>query len=115
MTPSVPPDSSRRSRLEEVLGEYMQRLDRGEAVDREQFLARHPEWAEELRSDPDAVPRPDPGEAPVHEPLEVIEVARAEVAPAVHQGAGVGQVAVVVPVHPPLDPGQEATPPVLVV
>jgi WD40 repeat protein/serine/threonine protein kinase len=50
MTLSVPPDSSRRSRLEEVLGEYMQRLDRGEAVDREQFLARHPEWAEELRS-----------------------------------------------------------------
>src|SRR5262245_4309245 len=50
MTPSVPPDSTRRSRLEEVLGEYMERLDRGEAVDREQFLARHPEWAEELRS-----------------------------------------------------------------
>jgi WD40 repeat protein len=50
MTLSVPPDSSRRSLLEEVLGEYMQRLDRGEAVDREQFLARHPEWAEELRS-----------------------------------------------------------------
>jgi WD40 repeat protein len=28
----------------------MQRVDRGEAVDREQFLARHSEWAEELRS-----------------------------------------------------------------
>src|SRR5262245_36533189 len=50
MSLSVPPDSSRESLLEEVLGEYMQRLDRGEAVDREQFLARHPEWAEELRS-----------------------------------------------------------------
>jgi len=35
MTPSVPPDSTRRSRREEVLGEYMERLDRGEAVDRE--------------------------------------------------------------------------------
>ncbi len=50
MTPSVPPDSSRPSLPEEVLGEYLQRLDSGEAVDREQFLARHPEWAEELRS-----------------------------------------------------------------
>ena len=50
MTLSVPPDSPRRSLLEEVLAEYMQLLDRGEAVDREQFLARHPEWAEELRS-----------------------------------------------------------------
>jgi WD40 repeat protein len=50
MTQSVPPGPSRPSLLEEVLGEYMQRLDRGEAVDREQFLARHPEWAEELRS-----------------------------------------------------------------
>src|SRR5262249_42473185 len=33
-----------------VLGEYMQRLDRGEAVDREEFLARYPELAEELRA-----------------------------------------------------------------
>src|SRR5439155_23518114 len=50
MTPSRPPDSSRPGLLEEVLGEYMQCLDRGEAVDREQLLARHPELAEELRS-----------------------------------------------------------------
>src|SRR5260370_29457739 len=50
MTLPVPPDSSRRSLPEEALEEYMQRLDRGEAVDREQFLARHPECAEELRS-----------------------------------------------------------------
>jgi WD40 repeat protein/serine/threonine protein kinase len=50
MTPPVPPGPSRPTLLEEVLGEYMQRLDRGEAVDREQFLARHPECAEELRS-----------------------------------------------------------------
>ena len=50
MTPSRPPDSSRQGRLEEVLEEYMQCLDRGEAVDREQLLARHPELVEELRS-----------------------------------------------------------------
>ena len=51
MTWSLPPNSaSRRSLPEDVLAEYMQRLDRGEAVDREEFLARHSEWAEELRS-----------------------------------------------------------------
>jgi eukaryotic-like serine/threonine-protein kinase len=50
MTPSHPPDPSRQARLEEVLAEYMRRLDRGEGVDREQLLARHPELAEELRS-----------------------------------------------------------------
>src|SRR4051794_17789039 len=50
MTPSRPPDSSRQGRLEQVLGEYMQCLDRGEAVDREQLLDRHPELADELRS-----------------------------------------------------------------
>ena len=43
-------DSARQGLLEEVLGEYMQRLDRGDSVDREQLLARHPELAEELRS-----------------------------------------------------------------
>jgi WD40 repeat protein/tRNA A-37 threonylcarbamoyl transferase component Bud32 len=36
--------------LEEVLEEYMRRRDRGEAVDRQQLLARHPELAEDLRS-----------------------------------------------------------------
>jgi WD40 repeat protein len=50
MTPSFPPGASREGLLEEVLGEYMQRLDRGEGVDREEFLARHPEVADELRS-----------------------------------------------------------------
>src|SRR5947209_6437569 len=45
MTLSFPPGS-----LEEVLGEYLQRLDGGEAVDREQLLARHPDLADELRS-----------------------------------------------------------------
>src|SRR5262245_48318799 len=42
--------SARQRLLEDVLGEYMQRLDRGESVDREQFLAQHPGLAEELLS-----------------------------------------------------------------
>src|SRR5262245_4734794 len=50
MTPSWPPDPVRQGQLEEVLGEYMQRLDRGEAVDREELLARYPELADQLRS-----------------------------------------------------------------
>src|SRR5262249_55869024 len=50
MTPSSSSDSSRQGLLEEVLGAFMHRLDRGEAVDREQLLAQHPEVAEELRS-----------------------------------------------------------------
>src|SRR5262245_39598205 len=50
MTPSRPPNSSRKGLLEHVLGEYMHCLDRGEAVDREQLLHRHPELADELRS-----------------------------------------------------------------
>jgi WD40 repeat protein/tRNA A-37 threonylcarbamoyl transferase component Bud32 len=40
----------RQGLLAEVLEDYMRRLDRGEVVDREQILARHPELAEELRS-----------------------------------------------------------------
>src|SRR5262245_54528925 len=51
MTRPLPPEpAARRGLPDEVLAEYMQRLDRGEAVDRQQFLARHPELAEELRS-----------------------------------------------------------------
>jgi WD40 repeat protein/tRNA A-37 threonylcarbamoyl transferase component Bud32 len=50
MTPSYSPDSLRPGKLEEVLEEYMRRLDRGEIVDRDQFLAQHPELADELRS-----------------------------------------------------------------
>src|SRR5262245_26744066 len=50
MTPSFPPDAWRQGLLEEVLKDYMERLDRGEGVDQEQLLARHPELAEELRS-----------------------------------------------------------------
>ncbi|HZY87505.1 MAG TPA: serine/threonine-protein kinase, partial [Gemmataceae bacterium] len=50
MTPSYPPGASHEGLLDEVLGEYMQRLDRGEGVGREELLARHPELAAELRS-----------------------------------------------------------------
>ena len=34
--------------LDEVLAEYMLRLDRGEAADREQFIAQHPDLANRL-------------------------------------------------------------------
>ena len=50
MTPSYSTDSLRQGQLEEALEEYMRRLDRGEVVDRDQFLARHPKLADELRS-----------------------------------------------------------------
>ncbi len=50
MTPSYSTDSLRENLLEEALEEYMRRLDRGEAVDRDQFLAQHPALAAELRS-----------------------------------------------------------------
>src|SRR5436305_6051857 len=78
MSSSWPRNPARQGQLEEVLSEYMQRLDRGEAVDREQFLARHPELADELRSyfaDSDEVERlgrqaradlPAPPRGPAH-------------------------------------------------
>jgi WD40 repeat protein/tRNA A-37 threonylcarbamoyl transferase component Bud32 len=50
MTPSADAGSDRQRLLEEVLGDYMQRLDRGEAVSREGVFTQHPELADELRS-----------------------------------------------------------------
>jgi WD40 repeat protein/tRNA A-37 threonylcarbamoyl transferase component Bud32 len=50
MTPSYSTGSLRHGALEQVLEEYMRRLDAGEVVDRDQLLARHPELADELRS-----------------------------------------------------------------
>jgi WD40 repeat protein/tRNA A-37 threonylcarbamoyl transferase component Bud32 len=44
------PDSPQQDRLEKVLAEHLERLDRGEAVDHEQLLAQYPELAEELQS-----------------------------------------------------------------
>src|SRR5215475_11670519 len=44
------PDSSPPDFLEQVLSEYMERLDRGEPADRSQLLARYPELAEELQA-----------------------------------------------------------------
>ncbi len=43
-------DEENPDRLDEVLAEYMQRTDRGEVVDRQQFIAEHPEVADGLRS-----------------------------------------------------------------
>ncbi len=43
-------DEENPDRLDEVLAEYMQRADRGEVVDREQFIAEHPEVADGLRA-----------------------------------------------------------------
>jgi WD40 repeat protein/tRNA A-37 threonylcarbamoyl transferase component Bud32 len=48
--PSCQPNSSQQGLLEEVLGEYMERLDRGEVVDQEHLLAQYPELAKELQS-----------------------------------------------------------------
>jgi WD40 repeat protein len=58
MTTPRPPDATRNAPLEEVLAEYMERLDRGEAIDRDRLLAEHPHIAGELQSyfaDSDAV------------------------------------------------------------
>ncbi len=40
----------RQDRLDELLAEYMDRLDSGEPVDREAFLAEHPEFVDDLRA-----------------------------------------------------------------
>ncbi|MBI5758715.1 MAG: SUMF1/EgtB/PvdO family nonheme iron enzyme, partial [Planctomycetales bacterium] len=44
------PKPNRSPSVDELLAEYHRRVDAGEAVDREQFLRRHPEAADELRS-----------------------------------------------------------------
>src|SRR5262249_39123589 len=78
MTPSYPSNSSQQGLLEEVLEDYMQRLDRGEAVDREQLLARHPELTDELRSyfagsdEVERLARPAQREPPVSSPFPAL-------------------------------------------
>src|SRR5262249_17348288 len=73
-----PSDSSQQGLLEEVLEDYMQRLDRGEVVDREQFLARHPELIDELRSyfagsdELERLARPTPREPPAVSPYPTL-------------------------------------------
>jgi hypothetical protein len=42
-------DEERQVRLDAVLADYMERLDRGEAVDRRQLVAAHLDLADELR------------------------------------------------------------------
>jgi serine/threonine-protein kinase len=43
-------DDSRQAELDRLLAEYMERLDRGELVDRERFAAEHPDFAGDLYS-----------------------------------------------------------------
>jgi hypothetical protein len=45
-----PSESLRQARLDEVLAEYMDRVDAGEVVDRATVLAAHPDLAEDLRA-----------------------------------------------------------------
>jgi serine/threonine protein kinase len=45
-----PAADSYDSRIDSALREYLERIDRGEAIDREEFVARHPEIADQLRS-----------------------------------------------------------------
>ncbi|MBN1853601.1 MAG: serine/threonine-protein kinase, partial [Pirellulales bacterium] len=42
--------SNHEDRADKVLADYLLRIDRGEKIDREQFLAAHPEVGEELRA-----------------------------------------------------------------
>jgi hypothetical protein len=42
-------DDERQARLNEILADYMEQLDRGAAVDRGRLLAAHPDLADELR------------------------------------------------------------------
>jgi len=46
----MPPDPSHQSLLERVLADYMERVDRGEEVDRDQLVGRYPDLAAELQS-----------------------------------------------------------------
>ncbi len=63
------PESLSQDQLSEVLAEYMERLDRGEPVDRERLLREHPAIAGELRAyfetcdDISLLARSSPGEA----------------------------------------------------
>jgi len=47
---SSAPAEPRDSRVQAALQEYIERVDRGEAINREEFLSRHAEIADELRS-----------------------------------------------------------------
>ena len=50
MSDQSQPTESTDPRLQAALREYLERIDRGEAVNREEFLARHSEIADALRS-----------------------------------------------------------------
>src|SRR5262249_42238381 len=68
MTTTGPFEPARKAGLEEVLADYMERLDRGEVVNRGRLLAEYPHLAEELQSyfaDSDAVALLRRGEQPL--------------------------------------------------
>ena len=44
-----PSSDGSRAKLDAVLADYMQRVDRGETLDVESLVRRHPELASELR------------------------------------------------------------------
>ncbi len=50
MNHADPAEPSGTCHADEALADFMQRLDRGEPMDRERFLADHPELADELRA-----------------------------------------------------------------
>jgi serine/threonine-protein kinase len=50
MTASSGPSSEREQQLGEVLAEYLRAAEAGRSPDREQWLAQHPDLADELRS-----------------------------------------------------------------
>src|SRR5262245_59003526 len=50
MNETEPGESQRQAKLDAALADYMERADRGEAIDRESFIAQHPDLAEDLRS-----------------------------------------------------------------
>ena len=75
-------DASRPARLDEVLAEYMQRVDAGEAVDREELLREHPGLVEELRAYFEAADRVEQMAGPAApETLLIAESAKASAAP----------------------------------
>jgi hypothetical protein len=50
MNDSSAPAEPKDQRVQVALGEYLERIDCGEAVDRKEFLSRHAEIADQLRS-----------------------------------------------------------------
>jgi len=50
MSGAAPNSNDRDARLEQAIADYLQRIESGQALDREEFASQHPEVADELRS-----------------------------------------------------------------